>query len=137
MQPIIGAEVDDPNAAFEEGRQAGHTGAVRQAAEGALDAARHQAVGVKGLAAEVDAAGQAGVDILDPGGVFLPGSDGDDLHSRMAQQNLEQFGGRVARPAQDGNLGHGGSTCLLPPCEGGAGRGLERCQSSTPPTPPS
>jgi hypothetical protein len=105
-QPVIGTEVDDAHAAGQECRQRTHAGTVRQTAEGALDAASHQAVGIQRLAAQVEAPKQAGVQLADQGRIFLARRDRHDLGVRMAQQDFDEFQGRVAGAAQDGNLRH-------------------------------
>jgi hypothetical protein len=72
-----------------------------------LHAACGKLVGIEGLACEVDAAGEAGVHFADFRRPLLARGDGDDLDSWMPQQDLDQLEGRVAGPAEDGNLGHG------------------------------
>ena len=79
---------------------------MRQATEDALGP-RRDFGRAEVLQRQIEPAGQRGMDHGDRRLPFLPAGDGDDLRLRMPQQDLDQFQGRVARGAEDGNACHG------------------------------
>jgi hypothetical protein len=94
---------------------------VRQAAKNALHASGPEPIGVKYFAAQIDPTRQAGVQLGEQGQIWSLRSlgfrissfgfrtsacDGSEVYFRVPQQNLDQFGGRVTRPAQNSDFDH-------------------------------
>ena len=80
---------------------------MRQTAEDASDAARFELVRVERLEAQVEALAERRVDLIDARRVGLARGDGDDRRLRVAQEDLDEFQGGVARASQDGDADHG------------------------------
>ena len=98
-EPVIGAQVEDADAAVEQRAGDLLRLAVRQAAERRLHALRFQGVRVERFAHEVEPARQRRVVVGHRLGVA--GRDGEDLSVRVTQQNLDEFDGRIPGPAED------------------------------------
>src|SRR5437870_7820269 len=94
---------------------------MRQAAEHALHAPSLEPIRIKWLAAQIDPACQIGVELGNERrirtlrilrfrasnfGFLASGCDDGDLDLRVPQENFDQLGSCVARPAQNGNLNH-------------------------------
>ena len=98
VEAIIGAEVDDPRAGGQQVRNHGAAGPMRQATEDALGPGGDFR-GSEVFQTQIQPIGERGVDHGDRRLAFLPAGDGDDLGPRMAEQDLDQFEGRIARGA--------------------------------------
>ena len=85
-QPIIGTQIDDANAPFEQGRHRRHADAMRQTTEDTLDAVPLEPIGVEMFEPQRDPSGQSWMQFRDERRTFLARSDGLNVHVRMSSR---------------------------------------------------
>ena len=100
-QPVVGREVDDPDAAVEKGAHVLHRGRVRHGEEREV-----RVDGVDGRVRERDLreAGQLGVDARERGAVVPPRGRDGHLGRGVGGEQADQVPARVPRGPDDGDL---------------------------------
>ena len=114
VEPVIGREIDHLRTGGEDAGKDLGAGAVGEASE---DTVGPLADLLRGeiLERQIEPADEARMDARYRRTSILTAGDGDDLHLRVAEEDLEQFQGGVARGTEDGDFDHRDSSRGIDP----------------------
>jgi hypothetical protein len=114
VEPVIGREVDHLRAGGEDAGKDLGAGAVGEASEDTVGPLADLLWG-EILERQIEPADEARMDARYRRTSILTAGDGNDLHLRVAEENLEQFQSGVAGGTEDGDFDHRGSSRGIDP----------------------